>query len=375
MDILTFSKSIPDCRDEKNRLYDASELVFISLVAVLCGSETWNEIEEFCEYNFKYFKERLPNLCGVPSHDTLNRFFSVLDISWFERAFRNWVSDICEQISGVVAIDGKAVCRNPSASSNSMKNRLYMVSAWSEANGLCLGQEKVNAKSNEITAIPRLIDALDLRGCIVTIDAIGCQKSIASAIVKAGADYVLCVKENQKELRRIVAFNVREDRKETEGYCKWCEQSNEGHGRKEWRECVCCDFEKLARFFLKGWTGVRTLARVTARRQTGEGEMSEETRYYITSLPDDPELILKSVRSHWSIENQLHWRMDVAFREDFTRKTNNAAINFSALGKMALMMLKSWDKKVGIASKRKFCGWNEETRDIVLGIKKQCQNY
>ena len=343
MDILTFSKSVPDCRDEKNRLYDASELVFISLVAVLCGSETWNEIEEFCEYNFKYFKERLPNLCGVPSHDTLNRFFSVLDISWFERAFRDWVSDICEQISGVVAID--------------------------------LGQEKVNAKSNEITAIPRLIDALDLRGCIVTIDAIGCQKSIANAIVKAGADYVLCVKENQKELRRIVAFNVREDRKETEGYCKWCEQSNEGHGRKEWRECVCCDFEKLARFFLKGWTGVRTLARVTARRQTGEGEMSEETRYYITSLPDDPELILKSVRSHWSIENQLHWRMDVAFREDFTRKTNNAAINFSALGKMALMMLKSWDKKVGIASKRKFCGWNEETRDIVLGIKKQCQNY
>lgn len=358
MDILTFSKSVPDCRDEKNRLYDASELVFISLVAVLCGSETWNEIEEFCEYNFKYFKERLPNLCGVPSHDTLNRFFSVLDISWFERAFRDWGGDICEQISGVVAIDGKAVCRNPSASSNSMKNRLYMVSAWSEANGLCLGQEKVNAKSNEITAIPKLIDALDLRECIVTMDAIGCQKSIANAIVNAGADYVLCVKENQKE-----------------GYCKWCEQSNEGHGRKEWRECVCCHFEGLARFFLKGWTGVRTLARVTARRQTGEGEVSEETRYYITSLPDDPELILKSVRSHWSIENQLHWRMDVAFREDFTRKTNNAAINFSALGKMALMMLKSWDKKVGIASKRKFCGWNEETRDIVLGIKKQCQNY
>ena len=175
-----------------------------------------------------------------------------------------------------------------------------------------------------------------------------------------------------KELKRIVAFNVREDRKEIEGYCKWCEQSNEGHGRKEWRECVCCDFEKLARFFLKGWTEARTLARVTARRQTGDGEMSEETRYYITSLPDDPELVLKAVRSHWSIENQLHWRMDVAFREDFTRKTNNAAINFSALGKMALMMLKSWDKKVGIASKRKFCGWNEDTRDIVLGIKKQC---
>ena len=192
MDILTFSKSVPDCRDEKNRLYDASELVFISLVAVLCG---------------------------VPSHDTLNRFFSVLDVSWFERAFRDWVSDICEQISGVVAIDGKAVCRNPSASSNSMKNRLYMVSAWSEANGLCLGQEKVNAKSNEITAIPRLIDALDLRGCIVTIDAIGCQKSIANAIVKAGADYVLCVKEKSWDKKVGIASKRK--------FCGWNEETRD----------------------------------------------------------------------------------------------------------------------------------------------------
>lgn len=372
MDILTFSKSVPDCRNEKNRLYEASDLVFISLVAVLCGSETWNEIEEFCEYNFEYFKQRLPDLRGTPSHDTLNRFFSVLDPSWFESAFRDWVNDICERIPGVVAIDGKAVCRNPSASSNSMKNRLYMVSAWSEANGICLGQEKVNAKSNEITAIPKLIEALDLKGCIVTIDAIGCQKSIAAAIREAEADYVLCVKKNQKDLMDMVAFNVRDDKKDIEGYCKRCEQSNEGHGRREWRECVCCDFEKLAPYFLKGWTGVHTLARVTSRRQVGENPVSEETRYYITSLPADPELILKSVRAHWSIENLLHWRMDVAFREDYTRKTNNAAVNFSAMGKMALMMLKAWDKKVGIASKRKFCGWNEDTRDTVLGIKKQC---
>ena len=298
MGILTFSKSVPDCRDEKNRLYDASELVFISLVAVLCGSETWNEIEEFCEYNFKYFKDRLPNLRGIPSHDTLNRFFSVLDPSWFEKVFRSWVSDICEKIPGVVAIDGKAVCRNPSDRSNSVKNRLYMVSARSEANGLCLGQEKVGVKSNEITAIPKLIEALDLKGCIVTIDAIGCQKSIAKAIIEAGADYVLCAKKNQKSLMDIVAFNVREDKKDIEGYCKWCEQSNDGHGRHEWRECVCCDFEKLTPFFLKGWTGVRTLAKVTTRRQVGEDAPSEDTRYYITSLPDDPELILKSVRSH-----------------------------------------------------------------------------
>ena len=147
MDILTFSKSVPDCRDEKNRLYDASELVFISLAAVLCGSDTWNEVEEFCEYNFKYFKERLPNLRGVPSHDTLNRFFSVLDPSWFEKAFRDWVNDICERVSGVVAIDGKAVCRNPSDTSNSLKNSSYS-SVFSFANSDAVPDDSVPSSAN-----------------------------------------------------------------------------------------------------------------------------------------------------------------------------------------------------------------------------------
>ena len=367
MSILEFCNSVPDCRNEKNRLYTASELVFITLVSVLCGSDTWGDVELFCRSQFDYFKKRLPNLKGVPSHDTLNRFFSVLDTSWFESAFRSWVADLCDGISGVVAIDGKAVCRNPESKSNSVKNRLYMVSAWASENGICLGQEKVDSKSNEITALPKLIEALDLEGCIVTIDAIGCQKSIAKAIRKAGADYLLCAKKNQKNLRNIVAALVMEEHKK-DGMCKWCEQEDEGHGRKEWRECVCVDFERLVPYFLEGWTDLRTLARVTEKRRLTDGTVTEDTRYYITSLPEDPKLILKASRRHWSVENELHWRMDVAFREDYSRKKDNAAINFSAICKIALMKLKECKLKVGLASKRKMCGWDERTRDMVLGI-------
>ena len=367
MSIMDFCESVPDCRNEKNRLYTASELVFITLVSVMCGSDTWDDVELFCRSQFDYFKKRLPNLRGTPSHDTLNRFFSVLDTAWFESAFRSWVADLCEQISGVVAIDGKAVCRNPEAETNSLKNRLYMVSAWSAENGICLGQEKVNSKSNEITALPKLIEALDLEGCIVTIDAIGCQKSIARAIRKAGADYLLCAKDNQKHLRRVVAALVREENKK-EGICKCHEEQNEGHGRKEWRECVCTDYERLAPYFLEGWTGLRTLARVTEKRLQADGEFTEDTRYYVTSLPADPKMILQASRRHWSVENELHWRMDVAFREDYSRKTDNAAINFSAICKIALMKLKECKLKVGLASKRKMCGWDEKTRDMVLGI-------
>jgi predicted transposase YbfD/YdcC len=243
-----------------------------------------------------------------------------------------------------------------------------MVSAWSADNGICLGQEKVNSKSNEITALPKLIEALDLEGCIVTIDAIGCQKSIAGAIRKAGADYLLCAKKNQKHVKNVVAALVKEEHKK-DGICKWYNQVNEGHGRKEWRECVCTDFERLAPYFLEGWTDLRTLARVTEKRQLAGGEITEETRYYITSLPADPKMILKASRRHWSVENELHWRMDVAFREDYSRKTDNAAINFSAICKIALMKLKEYKLKVGVASKRKMCGWDEKTRDMVLGIR------
>lgn len=322
MDIMDFCEIVPDCRNDKNKIYSATELVFITTVSVLCGSDTWNEIHYFCEGNFDYFKRRLPDLQGVPSHDTLNAFFSVLDIREFEGIFRVWINEICSRIPGVVAIDGKAVCKDPDGK-NGVKSKLYMVSAWAASNGICLGQVKVNEKSNEITAIPELLSELALEGCIVTIDSMGCQKTIAEMIISAGADYVLAVKDNQEKLKKDIEFWLSEDERLNFRYGRRYTTEETGHGRHELRECVVAD----------------------------------------------PKLVMETVRTHWQVENNLHWMLDVAFREDYTRKTDNAAINLSLINKVVLTMLKQTKRKEGIASRRKFCGWDENFRDEVLGIK------
>lgn len=369
MSIKAFSESVPDMRNEKNLIFKSSEIVFIAMVSVLCGAETWKEVELFGKCNLSYFTQRLVGLSRIPSEDTFERFFQLLDTTWFEESFRLWVDDICRFVPGVVAIDGKAVCKNPSSRSGSMKDRLYMVSAWAVTNGICLGEMKVDGKSNEITAIPELIKALDLEQCIVTIDAAGCQKQITEMISNSGADYILCVKDNQKNLKsRILSALSPEERYYLPSKQRYF-QENDGHGRHEYRECVC-DAAFMPEHFYKGWKSIKTIAKITSTRQIGNAPPTTQTRCYISSLPQDPKLILESVRSHWEVENKLHWQLDVSFREDYTRKTDNAAINFSAICKIALMLLKQSKIKVGMAGKRKLCGWNEEYRDEILGIKK-----
>ena len=293
----------------------------------------------------------------------------MLDIEWFEEIFRLWVNDICSQLPGVVAIDGKAVCQTPHSKGHGMKDRLYMVSAWAVRNGLCLGQQKVDGKSNEIIAIPELIKALDLVQCIVTIDTVGCQKAITETIIDAEADYILCVKDNQKKLKAQIFSLLTEEDRIYLPYKQSYFQQNDGHGRKEYRECVC-DAAFYPEHFYASWKGIKTIAKITCVRQVGNAEPTTETRCYISSLPQDPKLILESVRSHWQVENNLHWQLDVSFREDYTRKTDNAAVNFSLMCKMALILLKQSKKKIGIAGKRKLCGWDEKYRDEILGIQR-----
>lgn len=369
MSLEEFSESVPDMRSEKNRVFKASEIVFIAIVSVLCGAETWKEVEMFGKCNLNYFKGHLPGLSHIPSEDTFERFFLLLDIKWFEESFRLWVNEICCLVPGVVAIDGKAVCANPDVRSGSMKDRLYMISAWAVTNGICLGQMKVDGKSNEITAIPELIRMLDIADCIITIDAAGCQKSIAEVIINSGGDYILCVKDNQKKLKSKILSLLSEEDRYYLPYKQRYFQENDGHGRHEYRECVC-DVAFDPDYFYKGWEGIKTIAKITCIRQVGDQPPTTETRCYISSLPQDPKLILESVRSHWQVENNLHWQLDVSFREDYTRKTNNAAINFSCMCKIALILLRQSKIKMGMAGKRKLCGWNEEYRDEILGIKK-----
>lgn len=372
MDILSLCKQIEDPRIDRKKEHSVEVIVYIAMAAVLCGAETWNEIEEFGRSRKEFFASRIPSFCNTPSHDTFNRFFSILSPGYFEHVFRCWMSEFCSKYEGVIAIDGKTI-RGASKCTYSNPNgekefKLHMVSAWAASNGITLGQVKVNEKSNEITAIPELLNALDLKGCIVTIDAMGCQKTIAKKIKERDGDYVLHVKKNQKTLYNSIVSTFDDANKKdyftkSGSHSLRCAQyhtENIGHGRKEVRECYVYN-NGLMHLVFDGWEGVKTIVKMTSHRTIIKtGETTTEHRYYITSLDMDAPKIADSIRTHWSIENNLHWQLDVSFNEDMGRKIGNAAQNFSLINKTALMTLKQSQRKGSIKGKRKMAGWDME---------------
>lgn len=371
MDIISFSKHIVDHRMDRNKAHTVESIVYIAIAAVLCGAESWNEIEMFGRSKEDYFRSRIPSFNGIPSHDTFNRFFSSIDTDYFERQFRYWVRQVCGKYKGVVAIDGKTI-RGASKRSKSGFN-LHIVSAFAAANGISMGQVKVNDKSNEITAIPELIEALDLKDCIVTIDAMGCQKDIAAKIIKAKADYILCVKDNHKRLHKelIEQFAQGDEllaRGKTLPQSRWASYRTEekAHGMREIRECTVYNNGVLDKIY-EQWEGLQSIARIVSTRvELKTGKVTTEKRYYISSLGLDAKLIAESVRTHWSVENNLHWQLDVSFNEDRGRKSDNGAQNFSVICKMALALLKQDDKKASIVAKRKCAGWDNKYLDKLL---------
>ena len=379
MTILNFSEQISDHRMERNRIHSVTTIVFISICAVLSGAESWNEIEQFGRCKIEYFRKRLPDFTDIPSHDTFNRFFSLIDTNYFERHFRHWVNQLCGKYKGVVAIDGKTMTGSSRMSStgNSVNNKLHIISAFAVANGISLGQLKVNDKSNEITVIPKLLDALDIAECIITIDAMGCQKKIAKKIIKGKADYILAVKENQKTLYKdlVTHFEQADEnllRERNFPATRWAFYTTEekAHSCREVRRCIVYYNGCLDKVY-KEWDGINTIVRIESERINEKtGKVSIEKRYFISSLPLNAKLIADAVRKHWSVENNLHWQLDVSFREDDSRKRNNAAINFSLICKMALALLKHDNKNASIAAKRKIAGWDEEYLDGLLQVEK-----
>lgn len=371
MSIISLCKQINDTRIDRKKEHSVESIVYIAMAGVLCGADSWNEIEEFGNSRKDFFAERIPSFRGVPSHDTFNRFFSSLSPDYFERVFRYWMSEICGKYEGIVAIDGKTIrgaskCTNSNPKGES-RFKLHMVSAWAAANGVTLGQVKVSSKSNEITAIPELLSALDLQGCIVTLDAMGCQKAIAKNIIDKKADYVLHVKSNQRKLYAdLQAWFEELDKSEGDKYSSYDKtqyakyRTEEiGHGRKEIRECFVYSNSGFEVIY-KEWEGIKSIVRITSERTIIKtGETSLEKRYYITSLSLEPKKIAESVRTHWSVENNLHWQLDVSFGEDAGRKTGNAAQNFSLMNKIALMILKKSPRKGSIKGKRKAAGWDQ----------------
>lgn len=359
--VLSFFASLPDHRIDRTKLHLAEDIVFISIASVLCGADTWDEMEDFGNSKTEWLKTilELPN--GIPSHDTFNRFFTSLDPDAFEKCFLEWTSHIVKQNAGkVISIDGKTI---RGSRGKGIKSAIHMVSAWVEENQITLGQIQVEDKSNEITAIPALLDALLISGSIVTIDAMGCQVDIAKKIVSKNADYLLAVKANQPELFEDIQDSFRMLKP-----IDVCEDIDYGHGRVETRVCsIIRDFSLIDK--AQRWPQLNAVARVQAERFHKATQKTEtETRYYITSANSDAETIGKCIRSHWGIENSLHWVLDVAFLEDKNRKrAGNAAHNASLLNRIALNLLKKEKtSRRSVKGKRLKAGWDNDYLLTVL---------
>jgi len=343
-------------------LYPLNEILFLTISGVLCGAEDWVNISEFGHTQLVWLRKYLPFSNGIPSHDTLGRVFEQLDSKEFERCFVQWTQQINQLTQGqVLAIDGKTVCKSHDTVSG--QQAIHLVSAFASINNICVGQVKTADKSNEITAIPQLLDMICVKGCTVTIDAMGCQKKIADHIIEEQADYVLALKANQQELFEEVkhAFKIGTPQEVDK-------QVDAAHGRVESR---ICELISDLRFVdeAEHWRGIQSVVRITALRsdKTHQSEHSE-VRYYISSLSNAKQ-INQAVRAHWGIENALHWVLDVRFNEDKERKRKGASpYNFSFITKAVLNMIRLDKTKGSIKTKRLKAAWDNNIRERILNL-------
>ena len=350
---------LKDPRLERTRKHKFLDIIGLALFAVLAGAQCYTEIEDFCRHHKEWLKNyfELPN--GIPSHDTFCRVFSAIDADAFQASFFMWLKAVIKMFpENVIAIDGKSI--KASRRVRSGLKALHIVNAWSCANGISLGQMRVDDKTNEITVIPEILQKLCIEGAIVTLDAMGCQKAIAEQIVAQKGDYILRVKANQGQLHTAMETTFKQAENvqyQAMTYYQVKDESNNDHGRIESRRCIVLPFMYLFGMKLK-WKGLKSLILVISARETPEGR-SEEYRYYISSLdPKQPEKMLRSIREHWQVENNLHWVLDVAYREDQSRIRNeNSALNISWLRKTALGLLKRAEHLKGSIRRKQLAIW------------------
>jgi predicted transposase YbfD/YdcC len=347
--------ALPDPRVQGRCDHKLLEIVVIALCAVITGAESWVEVETFGRLKHAWLKTFLELPFGIPTHDTFGRVFAALDAEAFQACFARWVEGVFQVTRGqVIAIDGKTVRRSHDKTIG--KDAIHMVSAWATTNGIVLGQRKVDDKSNEITAIPELLRVLNVAGCIVTIDAMGCQKNIAQTIRDEKADYILRVKDNQGHLHQDLQdwFAYADQVQFVQMDYSYREVVNKDHGRLEIRRCWAIG-DPLAFEYIRhydGWADLRSIVRVQRERRIG-AKVEQETAYYISSLPSDAAKLLAATRAHWGIENSCHWVLDVTFGEDDSRiRSGDAPQNMAVLRHLALNLLKRDPSKGSLRRKR-----------------------
>ncbi len=367
-DLESIFAQVEDPRMDRTKLHRLRDIIIVAICGVICGAQGWVEIEEFGKAKEAWFTNLLDLLNGIPSHDTFGRVFARLDPKQFEASFVQWVQGISKTVQGVVAIDGKTLRRSHDRAAG--KKALHLVSAWAVENRLVLAQLATEEKSNEITAIPVLLQQLALAGCIVTIDAMGTQTKIAEQIIEQEGEYALALKDNQgnlyEEVQATFALAEQEAFANVQAQSdRWVEK---GHGRLEVREYWTIGDAEILDYLdpQKKWKGLRAIGMVRAERYI-EQEVSRETRYFLLSF-SSVNTFAYAVRGHWGIENSLHWVLDIAFREDDSRvRTGHADENLAVLRHISLNLLRQErSSRVGIHAKRLKAGWDTTSLQRVL---------
>lgn len=364
-------EELQDPRSGPARRHDLCEMVVMALCAVLCGADSWVDVAEWAEDNESWLRQYVVLEHGTPSHDTFARVFRVLDAAVFERCFRSWIAALVGVVEGVVAVDGKTL----RGSQDGANSALHMVSAYATASGLCLGQEGTRGKGHELAGIKALLDTLMLKGCIVTIDALGCQTEVAHKIVERGGDYLLAVKDNQPSLADALREFFAEGEQRGFGSLTLSrfETLEKEHGRIETRRYVwVSELNWLDRAIRQNWKKLSGVGMVERTREIN-GKLSTEHGFYIGSAGiSSAETFAQAARAHWGIENSLHWVLDVVFREDDCRvRLGHAPRNFSTLRKFALSLLRQ-DRtypKRSLRSRRKTAERLPDYRAALLGLR------
>lgn len=360
---------VDDPRIERSKCHLLMDILFLAVCATIAGADGPSDIAEFGKQQIQWLRKYIALANGIPSHDTIGRVFSLIKPQQFQQAFLSWLETLMPEDGDAlrfVPIDGKTL--RGSLHRNEELKPLHLVSAWATKCGLSLGQVAVDDKSNEITAIPKLLEMLELAGAIVTIDAMGCQKKIAKKIINKGAHYVLAAKDNQPALLKAIERSFvkidKHDNKDT-GSRRYATQEK-SRGRNEQRDYVIAPIPKEMLALKSEWKGLRTIGRVSAKVER-DGKQSEEVRYFISSLPPKVKQFADAVRGHWGIENSLHWVLDVVFGEDASAiHVGHAPENFGFLRRFVISLLKRDTSEGSLRRKRKRAAWSTSFLEKVL---------